>query len=110
MKIPAKVPELGFYYHYKHNPENGIQDYAYEVMGVGIHTEDDCRLEDANMVVYRPLYETSFYTVGKFFALRPLDMWMGEVTKNEKTFQRFQKITDPAIIAELEVIKKKMYQ
>ncbi len=109
MKIPIKVPELGFYYHYKHNPENGIRDYAYEVMGVGIHTEDDCRTEDASMVVYRPLYEASVYTAGKFFDLRPLDMWIGEVTKNEKTFLRFQKITDPAIIAELELVRKKMY-
>ncbi len=109
MKIPTKVPELGFYYHYKHNPENGIQDYAYEVIGVGIHTEGDCRPEDANMLVYRPLYEAVVYTAGKFFDLRPLEMWMENVKKDGRSFPRFQKITDPAIIVELEIIKKKMY-
>jgi hypothetical protein len=109
MKIPTRVPELGFYYHYKHDPAKAINDYAYEVMGVGVHTEDDCRPEDANMVVYRPLYEASVFKAGKLFDLRPLDMWMGDVEKDGKTFLRFQKITDPEIISELKMIREKMY-
>ncbi len=109
MKIPTKVPEKGFYYHYKHDSNGPINNYAYEMVGVGVHTEEDCRPEDANMVVYRPLYEASVYKAGKLFDLRPLDMWMGEVTKDDKTFLRFQKITDSKIIAELEKIKKEMY-
>jgi hypothetical protein len=83
MKIPAKIPDLGFYYHYKHDPHESFNNFAYEVMGVGIHTEDDCRLEDANMVVYRPLYDDApGYQAGKSFYLRPLDMFMETVVKN----------------------------
>ena len=109
MKIPTRVPESGFYYHYKHDEKGSVNNYAYEVIGVGCHTEDDCRPEDANMVVYRPLYESSVYKAGKLFDLRPLDMWMGNVTKDDQTFPRFQKITDLAVIAELEIIKNQMY-
>ncbi len=90
--MPTQVPENGFYYHYKHDPLKPVNDYAYEVVGVGCHTEDDCRPEDANMVVYRPL-----------------EMWMGDVTKDGKTCKRFQKITDSAVITQLEEIREKMY-
>jgi len=110
MKIPAQVPEKGFYYHYKHDTSGPVNNYAYEVVGVGCHTEDDCRPEDANMVVYRPLYESSVYKAGKLFDLRPLEMWMGNVEKDGKTFPRFQKITDTEVIAELEVMRDRMYQ
>ena len=111
MKIPSSnVPELGFYYHYKHNSDKSVNNYAYEVMGVGVHTEDDCRPLDANMLVYRPLYnDTEIYTAGKFFWLRPLEMWMSNVTKDGKTFPRFSKISDLEIISKLEAIKKEMY-
>lgn len=109
MKIPTSVPDKGFYYHYKHDPNGPVNNYAYEVVGVGVHTEDDCRPEDANMVVYRPLYEASVYKAGKLFDLRPLEMWMGNVTKDGRTFPRFQKITDPEVISQLEAIKKEMY-
>ena len=109
MRIPTRVPEKGFYYHHKHNPKGSVNNYAYEVVGVGAHTEEDCRPEDANMVVYRPLYDSSVYKAGKLFDLRPLEMWMGDVTKDGNTFPRFRKITDPAVVAELQVIKGQMY-
>ena len=109
MKIPDQVPANGFYYHYKHDTRGLVNNYAYQVLGVGCHTEDDCRPQDANMVVYRPLYEASVYKAGKLFDLRPLDMWMGEVTKDGKTFPRFLKITDMTVIKKLQEIKKEMY-
>lgn len=109
MKIPTKVPEKGFYYHYKHSAGKALNDYAYEVVGVGVHSEDDCRPEDSNMVVYRPLYEAAVFKAGKLFDLRPLEMWMGDVTKDGKTFPRFQKITDAKLIAALNKIKTQMY-
>lgn len=109
MKIPNQVPEKGLYYHYKHDPAGPINNYAYEVVGVGIHTEDDCRPEDAHLVVYRPLYEAKVYTAGKFFDIRPLDMFMENVTKDGKTFPRFQKITDPDTVQKLGTIKRDMY-
>jgi hypothetical protein len=109
MKIPSEVPKKGFYYHYKHDPLGPVNNYAYEVIGIGCHTEDDCRPEDANMVVYLPLYEASVYNAGKHFDLRPLEMFLGSVTKNGKTFPRFKMVTDSAVIAKLEAIKKMMY-
>ena len=109
LQIPTKVAENGFYYHYKHDPKGPVNNYAYEIVGVGHHTEDDCRPIDNNMVVYRPLYESSVYKAGKLFDLRPLSMFLEDVTKDGKTFPRFQKITDKKILAKLEEIKKKMY-
>lgn len=102
-------PELGFYYHYKHDPDGESNNYAYEVIGVGHHTEDDCRPEDQYMVVYRPLYEAFVYKAGKLFDLRPLDMWMGTVEKDGQTLQRFTKITDSATITALEKVCVEMY-
>jgi hypothetical protein len=109
MKIPTQVPEKGFYYHYKHDAKGPVNNYAYEVLGVGIHTEDGCVPEDENMVVYRPLYESSVYTAGKFFDIRPLGMFMENVTKGGKTLSRFTKITDSGVVTMLETIRQKMY-
>ena len=110
MKVPEKIPEIGFYYHYKHDQLGAINNYAYEFLGAGCHTEEDCRAEDMNMAVYRPLYEDAFvYKAGKLFDLRPLAMWMGEVSLHGKTFPRFKKITDPRVIKELELVKDKLY-
>ena len=110
IKTPEKIPEKGFYYHYKHDPTGPVNNYAYEVMGTGFHTEDDCRPEDVNLVVYRPLYESSVYKAGKFFDIRPLGMFIEAAEKNGKKFPRFQKIADPGIIHELEKIKLAMYE
>lgn len=107
--LPTIVPEKGFYYHYKHDPQGDVNNYAYEVVGVGHHTEDDCRPEDVNMVVYRPLYDAFVYKNGKMFDLRPLDMWMGEVEKEGKTFLRFSRITDEESVKALEEIRNEMY-
>lgn len=103
---PAQVPEPGFYYHYKHDangPENG---YAYEVMGVGHHTEE----EQTFMVVYRPLYDWALvYKLGKMFDLRPLEMFLEEVQKPEYTGPRFIKIEDQALIERLKAVRDEMY-
>lgn len=114
LPIPKKVPELGFYYHYKHDPSGLVNNYAYEVVGVGFHTEDNARLGEEHFLIYRPLYEASVYKISKSlgvtcFDARPLEMWMGDVIKDGKTFPRFQKITDPDVIAELKKIRTEMY-
>lgn len=108
-RIPEKVPEKGFYYHYKHDSSGEVNNYAYEFLGVGHHTEDDCRPEDALLAVYRPLYEAFVYKNGKMFDVRPLSMFMEEVTKDGKTFPRFARITDPGTIAALEAKRREMY-
>ncbi len=116
MKVPEKIPVKGFYYHYKHDATGTINNYAYELIGVGIHSEDDCAPEDANMAIYLPLYESRAFKAGKFFVLRPLDMFVGNVTKDlparagNKIFPRFIKITDKKVITELEKIKIEMYR
>jgi hypothetical protein len=89
----------GFYYHYKHDPEKGINDHAYEVIGIGMHTEDR-----SLTVIYRPLYKNTFLPPADFCA-RPYEMFIENVEKNGKTVPRFQKITDREIIAQIEIIK-----
>lgn len=108
MKIPTHMPEKGFYYHYKHDPSGTINNYAYEVLNVGCHTEGDCRPLDTYMVIYRPLYQSaSVYKAGKLCDLRPLEMFMENISLYG--VPRFRKITDAKIIGELEVIKNQMY-
>lgn len=110
LTIPAEVPENGFYYHYKHDPAGPVDNYAYEVVGVGHHTEDYLPLEDVLMVVYRPLYESAgVYKAGKLFDLRPLKMFLEYITKEGKTYPRFKKIVDEEVIAKLKEIRAKMY-
>jgi hypothetical protein len=114
LPMPKRVPERGFYYHYKHDSNGSVNNYAYEVMGVGFHTEDDVRPGEAHFLVYRPLYEASVYKASKDLGIpcfdnRPLEMWMENVEKDGKKLPRFQKITDLAIIAELQRIRNEMY-
>ena len=70
---PENLPQPGFYYHFKHDPDGPVNNYAYYIYGVGHHTENDCRPEDAFMQVYRPLYVEAYgYRHGGLFDLRPL--------------------------------------
>lgn len=107
--MPTPHPLPVFYYHYKHDPTGTVNNYAYEVMGVGHHTEDDCRPEDQYVVVYRPLYEAFVYTNGKMFDIRPLGMFMEEIEKDGARHARFSPITDPDTITALTDIRDRMY-
>lgn len=110
-EVLPQLPEVGFYYHYKHDPRESVDNYAYEVVGVGYHTEDDCRPIDQYLIWYRPLYHAFVYRLGKgkLGDTRPLSMFMESVTKDGKTLPRFTKITDAAIIMELTAIRDRMY-
>jgi hypothetical protein len=110
-EIPSLLnrPEPGYYYHYKHDPEGPVNGYAYYIYGVGHHTEDDCRPEDKFMQVYRPLYEAFVYKNGKMFDLRPLQMFYEPAEWKGEKVQRFTKITDPHVIAELKKVRSQMY-
>lgn len=113
LPMPKRVPEVGLYYHYKHDTEGTVNNYAYEVLGVGFHTEE-ARLGEEHFVVYRPLYEAVVYKASKelgvpCFDSRPLEMWMGAVEKNGATIPRFERITNPDTIIKLEDIKRQMY-
>ncbi len=112
--MPKKVPEPGFYWHYKHDPEGAINNFAYEVVGIGFHTEDNAREGEEHFLVYRPLYESSVYRASRELGIpcfdnRPLDMWMGTVEKDGKTIPRYVRVTDAATLVELEKIRDTMY-
>src|SRR4051812_8780672 len=100
LQIPKQIPRLGFYHHYKHDDKKGARDYAYEVMGVGFHTESDCRPEDHCMVMYRPLYESAaVYQAAQelrtyCYDLRPIGMFMEDVPKgpNGEMIPRFKPV------------------
>lgn len=115
LPLPKKAPAPGLYYHYKHDPSGSVDNYAYEVVAVGFHTEDDPREGEAHFVVYRPLYESApVYLASKQFGIqcvdcRPLGMWMGNVEKDGKEIPRFSRITDSARIAQLEAKRDAMY-
>jgi hypothetical protein len=110
--------EKGFYYHYKHDDSKGINNYAYEIMGTAFNTESVVDPADElgsflrdEVVIYRPLYDTSIsYKNGKRFWVRPAKMFSETVAKDGKEFLRFQKITDPAILAELVKVRDQMYK
>ncbi len=96
--------EKGFYYHYKHDAEGPVNNYAYEVMGTAKHSEDG-----SAFVVYRPIRDSEYYK-GFDFSVRPYDMFCESVEKDGVTAPRFKKITDPAVIAELAKIRDTMYR
>src|SRR3989338_4361282 len=100
-------PEPGFFYHYKHDPSKDISNYAYEVLSIAHHTEIK-NSGDSALVIYRPLYESYVYKIGKHWDARPMSMFMENVTRDGKGVKRFTKITDPKVISELEKIKKQM--
>ncbi len=103
-------PQIGsFYYHYKHDPEGPINNYAYEIINFGHHTEIE-GIDASAMVIYTPLYpEAGVYKAGRHYDVRPLAMFLEQVEKDGKTFPRFTKITDEHIIEDLEKIKKELY-
>lgn len=109
MNLPTATPETGYYYHYKHDPEGPVNNYAYFVLGAGHHTENDCRPEDRFMQVYYPLYESFVYAHGKMADLRPLAMALEAVTIDGSEVPRFSRITDEAVIAELRALRNSMY-
>lgn len=112
MTPPGPMPEKGFYYHYKHDPAGPFNNYAYEVLGTGCDTEGDWSTPDAYFVIYRSLYEDSAaFRAGKLWDLRPLTMFMGDVTKSDgMNVPRFHKIANPEIIAELTEKRREMYR
>ena len=114
LPMPKQVPKLGYYYHYKHDPDGPVNNYAYEVIGIGFHTESDCRAGEEHFIIYRPMYEASVYEASQelnteCFDVRPLEMWMGEVEKNGLKQPRFFRINDEATIRALEEIGERMY-
>lgn len=101
--LPERLPEPGFYYHYKHDPDGPENQAAYEVLGTGWHTEtgEFCTL-------YRPLYE-GWALTHRITYLRPAAMFMDPVDKPEYQGARFIRIVDPALIARLSAVRDQLY-
>jgi len=36
---PKRLPQPGYYYHFKHDPAGPVNNYAYYIYGVGHHTK-----------------------------------------------------------------------
>jgi len=101
--IPEHLPEPGFYYHYKHDPNGPENQAAYELIGTGWHTETG---EFCSM--YRPLYEGWAFSSHLTY-LRPAEMFMDRVEKPEYQGPRFIKIDDAALVARLTAVRDQMY-
>ena len=97
------TPEPGFYYHYKHDPNGSINNFSYEFVSVGTHTETH-----EKFVIYRSLYHTETQG-GSNYWLRPLEIFLEQVTKEGKTFPRFSQIIDSNVIEQLQKIRDEMY-
>ena len=93
----------GFYYHYKHDSKQGVNDHAYFVFGIGHHTEGDF-VKDT-FVIYQPLYKSAptFQAGPHHFDTRPLDKFLEPVKPG---VPRFTQITDKQILKDLEAIQK----
>lgn len=94
-------PKIGdFYYHFKHNPELSIYNYAYKIIGLGMHTETD-----EIMVVYKPIDKKSkVFENNLNFSIRPVSMFLENVNKPELNYfgSRFNQILDTDIIKKLQ--------
>jgi hypothetical protein len=97
------IPQKGFYVHYKHNPEGELNNYIYEVVGIGRNTEDKTLT-----VLYRPMYKNDWMPPADLQS-RPIEMFFDDVQKGEVKIPRFTLITDPKIVEELEKVRRDMY-
>lgn len=104
LKTPDDAPVPGFYYHFKHDPNGPETAMAYEVMGIGWHTETG-----EYSVMYRPLYEESGAYAEKLTYLRPVSMFVDIVDKPEYHGPRFTHIEDAALIERLTTIRDRLY-
>ena len=102
-------PAPGFYYHYKHQPDGAMNNYAYEVIGIGLHTESDRADPDHTLVVYRPLYKSFVYQQGQLFDIRPLRNFMEKVKIGRRSVPRFAPSKDTVIIESLLNVRHQMY-
>lgn len=122
LKPPARLPEPGFYYHYKHDPElhradcpdADIRNYAYEVLpSFGLYTEETDY--DKFQVDYLPLYSwAKVYEISMIVGRicedhRPVSMFLEEVETETYKGPRFRKIMDPELIERLSKIRDSMY-
>lgn len=74
--------------HRKHDPDGIENNFTYEIIGIGRHTENE---DDSGiLVIYKPLYSGKSYLdeVSADYYVRPLEMFLEVDEKG----QRFKKI------------------
>lgn len=97
-------PQIGeFYYHFKHDPSD-VYDHAYVVEGFAFDLE-----HDKEVLLYKPLYELVIDGLKVETGVRSIENFTEMVTRDDKTFERFSKVTDPEIISKLESKKKEIF-
>ncbi len=87
--------QKGFYYHFKHDPNLSINNYAYRLVGIAKNSETE-----EVTVIYKPMYKNKWLSEAELIS-RPIDIFMDTVNKPEYTGPRFRFIEDPEIIAKL---------
>ncbi len=99
----TKIPEKGFYYHFKHDPKKDIYNYAYWVLPVLANDADN---PDEPKVSYLRLYKEPnnwFRKFVEFFDKTKIER--PENVTNQLT--RFVKINDPELC---EKLKERFYE
>lgn len=104
VKLPSNIPKTGFYYHFKHDQQGEVNNYAYEVVGLGVHIETG-----ELQVEYRPLYYSSLAYGLRINYHRHLSMFMGEVMVGDVKKPRFKRVEDMSVIAKLLKFRNRMY-
>lgn len=98
------LPELGFWRHYKYDPEQGWDHHAYVATHFSLDTDTDLL-----RVAYLPLYyETSYLRVAKDCSIS-LGRWNSMVEWRGESVPRYTRITDPETIEKLRVREQEMY-
>lgn len=96
-------PKAGqFYYHFKHNPEKGILDYCYRIIGIGYNTETE-----GLAVIYQPLYAKETINKNATLYVRAIEIFMDSVEKPALNYfgPRFILVKDEEVANQLENIK-----
>lgn len=89
-----------FYYHFKRNPDMGVEHGAYYCLGLGMNTED----RSEHYVVLKPLYYCDPRKEdegGISYQVRPIDYFITPIDREYYAGPRFQYISDPAVINQL---------
>jgi hypothetical protein len=85
------------YYHFKRDPDQGLEHGAYLVLGIGKDTEDRSK----HYVITKPLYYCNPRHLDErdvSYLCRPIEYFNGEVTRDNYQGPRFSLITDQKII------------
>jgi len=94
----TNMPQKGsVWYHFKHDPNKGVNHMAYQIVGIAIDTTTEKFL-----VVYKALYdvrESDHGYQGEDFYTRSLLDWVKPIQVNDQIFTRFTEVSESLKIA-----------